>query len=279
MADAELADLIGAMARHVELELRPVGGRIFVDNATLEHIDSSKIELKCFWSGGLASLFSLSIVIGDQKHMMPLIDEDAEDENVERHEEIGWRLGDCPIMLTLHPIDAKWLTESADRNDGKPILGQLYYHPPVNTDDGVVNEKRPTVTAWVGLGRDNFNVIRDSLVTKDAPQFQVGLSLDFPPEAIEQGDFRRKIRWDGKGALPVTGAVVVWKNNDWSADFDTQMHERKMLSRRHNIEPPEPRLEHQQTLDALSRVESAMAKLSTPIWIAAAAAIASLILR
>ena len=277
MADAEVKEFIGAMARNVELELSPSGGRVFVSSASPERLDGTSIELKCSWSS-FATLFSLHITIGEEKHLVPLLDDEEEDDR-EREEEIGWRLTNCPIMLTLYPVDEKWFSESAARNDGEPILGRLNYYPPVKTSDGVVNDDRPTVTAWVGIGRDNFNLVREQMLSNEKPTFNIGLSVDFPEGSVEQKTLGRSIQWDGKGQLPVTGATIVWRNNDWSADFDTRKSQRRMERRKAELLPPDPPIEHTQTLNAITRLESAVNKLTTPIWLAAAAAIAALFLR
>lgn len=125
--------------------------------------------------------------------------------------------------------------------------------------------KRPTVTAWVPLGSDNFRLLRERLLTDKQFDISVSVTIQFPKGSVKSEALGKSVQWDGKGALPITNAVVVWKRHDWSADFD-----HKPQGLRHP-EPYEPPREHVEILAATSRVEAGIAKLTTPLWLAVAA--------
>lgn len=267
MAEGEPESGLARLSREVSLSLAPHGGRVFLHHATPEDVNHSTIELKCWWSSGFHML-STSVVIGDEKHKRVASRYRYDIVAEYQEEEIGWNLGDCPIMLSLYQVDAKWLTESADKNDGTPVFGQLTYYSPISTDDGVVNDKRPTVTAWVGVGADNFNLIRANLVEGRELAFDLGITVRFPQGSVESGWVDRSVKWDGNGPLPIIDATIVWKRHDWDADHDPEL-----------IEPcgPEPRVpprEHVELMEATNRLESAVAKLALPLWMAVATIVA-----
>lgn len=270
MADEESGTFIDELSRHVSLTLRAVGGRVFVRNADSNDLDRSTIELNCTWSPGLLSLFGPSIRVGDDKHKPFKWDEDGyEAVDEEADDEVGWNMMDCPIMLSLHRVDEKWLKESAAKNDKKPALGRLDYRAPIHTADGVVNEKRPPVTAWVGLGRENFELVRERLLTTETPDFELSIEVEFPRGAVETGWHYQKVTWNGNGSLPVISAALVWRRGDWNSDAQRQRFVRE-------AEPEyKPPREHAELMEALSRLQGSVGKLATPVWIAVIAAIAA----
>lgn len=269
---------LDALSREVTLRLSACGGRVFAHSANTEQLNRSTIELKCWWMD-LKNLFSLGITIGDEKHE-PLHDgglADEDDEDDEGHfdeEQIGWRLGECPILLSIYEIDEHWLASSAANNDGMPVLGRLQYYPRIQTADGVVNDKRPSVTAWTGMGAENFRLIRERLLSGERHDFELGITVEFPPGSVKSGWAGREIHWDGLEALPISSATIVWSRNDWNVDREGRLNNRP---------PPEPAyvppLEHVELLQASSRLETAIGRLVTPLWLTAAAVIAALYLR
>lgn len=278
-----------ALSRDVSLRLSVFGGRVFAHNASLDNLNRSTIELKCWWID-IRNLFSLSITVGDEKHK-PLrdhrddadefdADDDDDDDDEDRNEEqkdeeqIGWRLGECPIMLSIYEVDERWLSSSAEKNNGEPVFGNFTYYPCNQTADGVVNDKRPTVTAWIGMGAENFRLIRERLLGGDRYDFELGITVQFPRGSMHRGWMGREVRWDGKKPIPIRQATLVWMRDDWDADFD------KKLDERPSPEPESvPPCEHAELMQATSRLETALARLVTPLWLTAAAVIFALFLR
>ena len=267
-----LGQTLDRMLHEVSLKLTPEGGRIFVDNADLDRVDQCSIELKCWFS---PELFSLDVTIGSEEHpRVKLFEDDEEDTSKEVETEVGWRLSDVPVMLTLHRVDEAWLKGRAEKNDGSPVLGHFHYYPRVNTADGVIRDKRPTVTAWMALGADNFALVRSRLLDFKRFDFEIGLTIAFPQGTVDRHELMgRSVRWDGEGTLPVKSGSIVWRKEDWSPDW----HRKERL-----IEKPQPKAElpydppreHLEAMEVSRRIEAALSKLSTPLWIAVAALVA-----
>lgn len=277
--DKRLSQTLDEMNRDVTLKLVPYGGRVFVNNADINRVDECSIELKCWFS---PAAFSLNVTIGEEEHsrVTHYSDEDeGEQESSQAEQDIGWQLGDVPIMLTLYRVDEKWLNESAEKNNGSPVLGRLHYYPRINTADGVVKDKRPTVTAWTCLGADNFALIRSRLIDFKKYDFEIGLSVVFPHGTVEsQGFIGKRIKWNGEGELPVKSASIVWRKEDWSSDFHRK--ERMFDDKPQEAELPfDPPREHIEVMDATRRIEAALGRLVTPIWLAVAALIVLAFLR
>ena len=145
---------LGTLVRTVTLEFTVQGGRVFAHNAAPGSLNRQTIELKCEASCSL--LFGDdAVVIGTDKHPIPKLFSDDEDEKEGNpaEEEEGWRLSTIPTMIGLYEVDDTWLRESAERNEGKPILGHFEYHEPVRTANGVVNEKWPRYSPGLASGR------------------------------------------------------------------------------------------------------------------------------
>lgn len=275
MANEEHESATDKLTRNVSLPLRAVGGRVFVQNAQGDNTDLCTIEIKCWWSPSLLEMFDTDIRIGDDKHKplkwdddgLQVIDEDGE-------EEVGWSLLDCPIMLTLYRVDEEWLAESATKTDGKLILGRLNYYAPIQTADGVFSKKRPAITAWVGVGNGNFALLGDRLINTETPDFDLGISVNFPSGTVVTSWVDKKVNWDGKGPLFVSDATIVWKRGDWDSDADRQRHvSRKLEPEQHDLSRDDIEL-----LGAVNRLEGAVVKLATPLWLALGAVIIAAIL-
>ncbi|GFE72380.1 hypothetical protein [Novosphingobium sp. TCA1] len=269
---SEAGSRLSDLERSVGLPLRVLGGRVFLETPTSDNLNGSAVELKCSLTG-FTELFHTSIVIGDEKHLaLPLFNGDEEQD---REEEVGWRLSSCAIMVSFRPIDEAALAEMAEKNDGKPIVGRLNYWKPINSGDGVVNDKWPTVTIWVGVGRDNFALLSDAVRRNDLRGVEVGLSIEFPEGSVTSRMVGRKISWNGEGQLPVTSAGIVWKSGDWSSETDSfqlSKPEKRRIER-------EPSPEHIETMRGINGVREVLNKLMTPVWIAAIAAAVSIFLR
>lgn len=271
MADDELENFLEQEVRKVSITLRPSGGRVFANHAEPNGIDRCSIELKCWWSPSLMAMFDSGIRIGEDKHKPLTWDDDGQqvmDED-SKEEEIGWSLIDCPIMVSIYRTDEVQLAEGAAKNDGEPILGRLAYYAPIQSSDGVVNDKRPTVTVWVGFGPKNFALLQERLLEKEEPDFDLGIGVAFPKGTVESGWVGKKVNWDGKDVLPVTSAVIVWKRADWDSDADRF----RPVRRRAQPEEYEPPREHIELMDAVKRLEANIVKLATPLWIATIAAV------
>lgn len=277
--ESRLSETLDRMKHEVTLKLSPYGGRVFVENADLKRVDQSTIELKCWFS---PDLFGLNVTIGSEEHPRVTHYEDEEEGQEDGKPvelDTGWRLGDVPVMLTLYRVDETWLQESAAKNDGAPVLGRLHYYPRINTSDGVVNDKRPTVTAWTCLGADNFALVRERLLDFKKYDFQIGLNVAFPQGTVESHEFMgRSIKWDGEGELPVLSASIVWQKEDWSSDF----HRKERLFEKEPAKaelPYDPPREHIEVMDATRRIETALGRLVTPLWLAVGALIVMAFLR
>lgn len=276
-ADQKLRKPVSDLDRRVTLPLTVYGGRVFAESATPDKVDGGGIELKCWWQD-VARIFDLSVVIGNEQHPPAPsrydYDEDAAARSKRREEEeTGWRLSDCPVMLTIHRAEPGYFEGNKADERGGPILGQFKYYAPIRASDGVVNDRRPTITAWVGMGGENYRLIRERLLAGEQFDFDVGITARFPEAAVENGWVGRTVHWDGEEPLPITGATVVWRRNDWDAD-----HDRKPSSwrSRQEIEYVPPR-EHVEVMDVTRRIETALSKLATPLWLAAGAAVLALI--
>lgn len=257
------------------------GGRVFAHEAEPGKLDKQTIELKCEAEGDFPGLFGTNIVIGTDKHPRANIvgddDNEANETQADRpvEEEEGWRLETIPTMVSIYAVDEAWITESAGRNDGEAVRGLLNYHEPVVTNDGMAKNNRPMVTAWVAVGPDTFRLLRDHLLTFKECDFSLGLDLRFPRGIIESRWMGRTVKWDGKGQIPITGMTIVWKREDWSADFRC----RKKRSAPATEPVYEPSREQRDILDASARVEAAVSKLLLPLWLIAGAVLAFLIFR
>ncbi len=267
-----LSSTLDRMKHEVSLTLTPYGGRVFVEHSDTDRVDHSHIELKCWFS---PQLFGLNVTIGDEVHpRVGFYDDEGDEEGNEETEvetETGWCLSDVPIMLAIYRVDSNWLSESAERNEGSPVLGHFNYYPRVNTSDGVVNDKRPTITAWMGLGAENFALIRQRLLDFKRYDFEIGLTVTFPYGSVESHEFLgRNVSWDGKETLLVKSGVIVWRKEDWSSDY----HRKERLVEKKQVKaelPYDPPREHLEVVAASGRVENALARLNTPLWIAAGA--------
>lgn len=265
------------LCREKSLPLRAEGGRVFVHSADPSNLARCTIELKCWWSPDLLTMFDSPIRIGDEVHKPFKWDEDGAQVFDEEAENLsGWTLRDCPIMLSLYSVDEGWLAESATKNGGQPILGRLHYYPPAKTADGVVNQERPTITAWVALGRTNFELVRDRLMATETPEFDLGITIEFPRGTVETGPTGSKVHWDGKGDLPVSAVTIVWKRGDWDSDSVRWRHPYRQPEP--EPEPYEPPREHVELMQRLNRLEAAVLRLATPVWLASAAAVVAVIL-
>jgi hypothetical protein len=265
MADKEPESAIQKLNREVWLSLRARGGRVFMDGATAETLERSTIELNCRWAG-VTWLSGLNLTIGDEQHPpLPSSRRHRPMEGETEQLETGWKLSDCPITVNVDEVDGKAIAESAAKNNGTPEIGLLKYYERVNTPDGVVNDKRPSLAAYVGVGAETFRFIRDRLLATETPEFELGFNVEFPRGSVDRGWVNTKVNWDGKDTLPVTDARFVWPRGGWNSDEDNEDG------------PPEPEeyeppREHVELLGAIERLQANMVKLTTPIWIAAAAA-------
>lgn len=272
IADEEPQTYADELLREVALSLACEGGRVFVQSATGENLESCTIELKCAWSPRLATMFDETIRIGNSKRKPMKWDDDGEEIIDEaEEEETGWSLLDVPVMLTIHSVTSDWIAESASKNEGTPVLGRFIYY---EADESGSAYDRPCVTAWVGLGPTNFNLVRDRLVSTEKPDFEVGLTVRFPRSSIRSSWVGKDVVWDGEGTLPVTGATLVWLRGDWNSESGPEP--------RDPVQPVPIRQElprdHVELLSSISRLEAAIVKLSTPLWIAVAAAIVAVFL-
>lgn len=273
-----LGQTLDRMLHEVSLKLTPEGGRVFVDNADSNRLDQCHLELKCWFS---PELFSLTVTIGDEEHpRVKLFEDDEEEDNGKEVEtETGWRLSDVPVMLTLYRVDEAWLQDSADKNDGSPVLGHFHYYPRVNTADGRINDTRPSVEAWMALGPDNFALVRSRLLDFKRFDFEIGLTVAFPQGTVDRHEIMgRSVKWDGEGTLPVKSGAIVWRKEDWSPDWHRK--ERLIEKKQPKAELPyDPPREHLETLEVSRRIEAALGKLTTPLWIAAGALVILIVSR
>ncbi len=202
------------LLRNKSLTLNPVGGCMFASNATLEQFDRRYIELKCWWRMNAFAAFSKSISVGDHKNLLA----GSEFENSAVAVPTAWDLKDCPIMLTILPVGEAWAAAEVDSEN--PVLGQVSFHLPIQTSDGVVNENRPTVSMWIVMGSQNFDLIGQSLMAGNIKDLVLSVSIEFPIGAVDTGYTGSNIKWDGKNSLPITEAKVAWKFDDWNSEFD-----------------------------------------------------------
>jgi hypothetical protein len=256
---------LDVLLRTVSLSLQPQGGRVFAHHATKEKLSRQTIELKCERHDPQI-FFGNTIVIGEEVHPRPkLFEDNDEDEEKPVEEETGWRLNTIPIMLSIYEVDEAWLSESAEQRGGDPLVGQFSYHPRINTDDGVVNDVRPSCSAWIGVGGDTFRMIRDHVLDFTKYDFRIGVDVLFPKEGVENGWTGRTVNWDGDGQLPITSAVAVWTKEDWSSDF--RRKERPGPPKEADYVPPR---EHVELMEANHRLEATIKAMMTPLWIIAA---------
>lgn len=270
MSGEEPESFIDKISRQQSLVLRVAGGRLLIENAQPDGVDRSKIELNCWWSPSLLGMMEDRIRIGDARHKPITWDEDGfEVVDGDAEDEIGWSLLDCPVELMIHRSEDGWLADNKARSKDDPIIGRFSYSAPIKTSDGVVNQERPTIHAWIALGPENFKFLRDRLTNTEVPDFDLGITVEFPRGTVETGWVKSTVKWDGKEPLPVTGASFVWKRGEWDSDAP---RERRWLRKSEPEEHVPPR-EHVELLQSVSRLETAVTKLTTPVWIAAVAAV------
>lgn len=275
MADAKEVSEVSAWSRTVSFALRVTGGRVFVQNANSDNTDISSIELKCWWSPSLSESFDTTVRIGGDKHQSyRQSDDELQALKEGEDDEIGWDLIDCPIMLSLEKVDENWITESSNRNDGKPTFGKLKYYRPSKVNEDYVDRQRAVITSWVAIGHGNFELIRSCLVANETPDFELLLAVEFPHGSIDSNWTDRKVYWDGEGSLSITGASIVWKRGDWDSNADQEHH----ISQDPEHDDLVPAVENYDILVAAKRLEGIVARLATPLWIAVAIMIIATIL-
>jgi len=254
-------------ARKISLPLRVEGGRVFIENATADYPDPSRLELACRWTPSMWSLLHNFILIGDQRHKPLKLDEDwIEVVNEEGEYATGWGLSDCAITLTLYRADEheKWVAENAAKNDGKPTCGQFTYYA---ASEGAV---RPGIDARVVLGPRNYEKVRERLLETDAPDFEVSIRVEFPEGSVNEDEIEfKRVTWDGKGRLPILDARIVWNRGDWDTDAWRTREKRRERELEKQVEPSP---EHVELMSAVGRLERALARLAIPLWLAVAVA-------
>lgn len=264
MAERALGKMLDLMERTVSLEFRVLGGRVFAHHAEADRLDRQTIELKCEQSDSF--LTGSSVIIGDEHHeRVSLFAEDDEDRDESKPVEMedGWQLNQIATMLNIHEVDAHWIVESATKHDGKPLVGRFQYFPRINTDDGVVNDKRPSASAWIGVGPETFQLLRERMLDFKKWEFAVAIDVLFPEGTVESGFMGRTVRWDGSKPLDVQSARIVWTKEDWSRDFHAK--ERLALKPKADAAYDPPR-EHLELVSRIERLESQIQKLATPMW-------------
>lgn len=277
MADEKTGPL-DTILRTIMLEFTPLGGRVFAHHAEPGKLDRQTIELKCDATSSWLSTGG-QVVIGTEKHPALQRFEDEADRSDGKdavREEEGWRLSTIPTMISVYEMTDKLLIGASNDKKGSKIIGDFSYNERIQTSDGVVNEKWPTVHAWIGVGPDTFLLLRDSLLQFQRFDFSLGLEVCFPPDAVEPSWIGRRVKWDGKERLNVMSAVIVWKREDWSSDY---MEKRRIGPEREVVQPYEAPREHVEVMNAVRRIEGAVARLAVPVWIAAGAIVGFLIFR
>ena len=266
-SDNSTDDFLDTMLHEVTLNLSPCGGRVFVRSASKNNLNASSVELKCWWQrpNALDLFRQLSITIGDEKHKHPPNDGDDETLETDWEEQVGWRLDQCPIMLDFDEVTDTWLADSAERNGGEALKGQLSYYAPVDADE-FGKDARPTVTVWVPVGNDNLKVLRDRILVGDALDISIGLTVQFPKGCVQRGDhgYGKSVQWDGEGALQVKDVVIVWKRHDWNSDCEEKPESVP------EVEQDKPLQEHREIRAIASQIEASVAKLAIPLWLAVA---------
>lgn len=265
-----LEQTLERMKHEVMLKLTPEGGRVMVDSADLDRVDQCRLEIKCWYS---PELFSADVTIGSEEHSRVKRYEDEDEDGDEDDQEskpvemeTGWRLGDFPVMLTIYRVDETWLRGSADKNGGKPVLGHFIYYPR-KKDVSANRDKRPTATAWMAFGADNFELVRSRLLDFKRYDFEIGLTVAFPQGSVESHDIMgQHVKWDGEGTLAVLGGVVVWRREDWSPDYyrKERLFEKKTPQAELPYDPPR---EHLESMEFSRRIVGALGSLTTPLWI------------
>lgn len=273
MADEQTETFIEKMSRELTLPLRTVGGRVFVENAEPDRLNRSIIELKCWYKDWHLIMLDEKIRIGEDKHKPVIVDEYGElFVEEEGEEQTGWSLAQCPIILSIHRVEDGWFADNAARDKDDPILGRFNFSAPIQTSDGLVNDKRAMFFAWIALGEENFGLLRDRLLANETSDLDLGLTVQFPRKALDTGLVDTKVHWDGKGSLPVTDAKIVWKCADWDSKSDAEVRELEREIREPELEEYEPPREHVELMDAVKRLETSITKLFTPLWIVVGAA-------
>lgn len=264
MAESALSETPALLERSVSLEFGVLGGRVFAHHAQADRLDHQTIELKCEQSGSF--LTGSTVIIGDEHHeRVSLFAEDDEDQDESKPVEMedGWRLDQIATILNIYKVDHDWIAGSAAKHDGKALVGRFEYFPRINTDDGVINDKRPSASAWIGVGPETFRLLRERMLDFKKWDFTVVLELLFPEGSVESGFMGRTVRWDGSKPLDVQSARIVWTKEDWSPDF----HAKERLAPKPKADAPQ---EHFELLSRIERLEIQIQKLATPLWAAAA---------
>jgi hypothetical protein len=263
----DISDFLADERRKVSIQFRVDGGRLFTRNAELTNLDPLSIELRCT---AIDRHFDDDVIFGTDSHPVhspfEALDSDG-DESKPVKQEVGWSLHSIPTTIMVVQVDEAKISKSAEENDGEPIFGKFWFHAPVQTSDGVVNEKWATAHAWVGVGPETFRLVRDQLLRFEQDDFAIGLGIMFPEGTVDRNWVGSVVKWDGKGILPVTGVGIVWQRGHWSSDKllpppVTQQSERLN---------DQPSREHIELLDASRRIEAAVSRLLAPLWLAAAA--------
>jgi hypothetical protein len=267
MGESELSKTLDLLERNASLEFRVLGGRVFAHHAQTDNLDRQTIELKCEQSGSF--LTGATVIIGDEHHeRVSLFADDDEDRGDGKPVEMedGWQLNNIATILNIYQVDADWLAESAVKHEGNALIGRFEYFPRIKTDDGVVNDKRPSVSAWIGVGPDTFALLRQRMLDFKKYDFAIALEVLFPEGSVERGFMGRTIRWDGAMPLDVEAARIVWTKEDWSPDF----HPKERLAPKPRADAPyDPPREHIELLSRIERLERQTQKLSAPMWTAA----------
>jgi hypothetical protein len=264
MAESELSKTLDLLERSVSIKFRVLGGRVFAHHAQADNLDRQTIELKCEQSESFLS--GASVIIGDEHHprvTMFADDDDDQDKKEPVDMENGWRLTQIATILTVYQVDAGRIAESAGKHDGKALAGRFEYFPRIRTDDGVVNDGRPSVSAWIGVGSETFRLLRERVLDFKKWDFDIALEVLFPEGAIERSFMGRVVRWDGTKPLNVESARIVWTKEDWAPDF----HSKEGLGPKPQADLPyDPPREHLELFGRIERLEQHIQKLATPMW-------------
>lgn len=259
---------LGDLERLVTFNLSVLGGRLVMQSAMPDREDGCLIELKCSWNAPLFGIFS-NVVIGNERHRGRLWDENDENTKDEWFE--GWSLSDCTLMVGIHPITEAWRRDNAERE--APIAGTWRYWKPVQSSDGVFQDKWPTVHASIFLGERNFHLLKSQLANDGPLDCKIILVVEFPIGAVSHRMIGSQVKWDGVEPLNITQAGIVWTKDDWDSKHDT-IRERLELREERNLradkyKEPSAREVFQK---AVARTEDLLKGLTIPIWIAAIAA-------
>lgn len=270
-----VSEMLGLLERDASLEFRVLGGRVFAHHAQADNLDRQTIELKCEQSGSF--LAGSTVIIGNERHeRVGLFADDEEREDGQPVEtEDGWQLNNIATILNIYRLNADLIAESAAEHEGDALIGRFEYFPRIKTDDGVVNDERPSVSAWIGVGPETFALLRQRMLDFKKYDFAIALEVRFPEGSVERGFMGRMIRWDGAMPLDVQAAHIVWTKEDWSPAF----HGKERLATKPRADAPyDPPREHLELLNRIERLENQIQKLSAPMWTAAFLVLALILL-